>query len=271
MNRTDLIEEQRQSITENISGIRQKRRECGCCEVVETIVESPNAALRLNRKMGRYITLTFPPLGSILDTSSIFTALKFSLKELLPTPIENVLVVGLGNTDITPDALGPFCANRIFATRHLKKEIRESLGLKGLKNVSVLIPGVLGKTGIEASKTVAAVVDFTKSDAVIAIDALAAADIKRVCTTLQLSNTGISPGSGVENKRKELSCDTLGVPVIAIGMPTVIDAFFQNENSFMMTPKDIDLNLRLASNLISDALNSFLQPDIDEEILKSLS
>ena len=191
-----------------------------------------------------------------------------------------MMIAGLGNSEITSDSIGPAVAKKILATRHIKKDFAEKLGLKGLKSVSVIAPDVLGKTGIETVEIIKGVVEKTKPDALIAVDALAAASFKRLFSTIQLCNSGISPGSGVKNKRKEISEKTIGIPVIAIGVPTVVDALslgFEltgKEPSFdtdlIVTPKDADILCHKITEIISSALNIFLQPDIDREIIKAL-
>ncbi|MFB4164863.1 GPR endopeptidase [Alteribacillus sp. JSM 102045] len=133
------------------------------------------------------------------------------------------LVTGLGNWNVTPDALGPMVVDKLVITRHLFKEAPEHVQ-EGFRPVSAFAPGVMGMTGVETSDIISAVIDKTKPDFIIAIDALASRSIERVNTTIQISDTGIHPGSGVGNKRKELSKETLGIPVIAIGIPTVVDA-----------------------------------------------
>ncbi|TLS39344.1 GPR endopeptidase [Pseudalkalibacillus caeni] len=133
------------------------------------------------------------------------------------------LVVGLGNWNVTPDALGPLVVENLLVTRHLFKLAPENVE-EGFRPVSAITPGVMGLTGIETSDIIHGVIEKTKPDFVIAIDALASRSVERVNTTIQISDTGIHPGSGVGNKRKELSQDVLGIPVIAIGIPTVVDA-----------------------------------------------
>ncbi|CAM3931177.1 GPR endopeptidase [Mesobacillus thioparans] len=133
------------------------------------------------------------------------------------------LVVGLGNWNVTPDALGPLVCENLLVTKHLF-ELQPEYVEEGYRSVSALSPGVMGLTGIETSDIIFGVVEKTKPDFVIAIDALASRSIERVNSTIQISDTGIHPGSGVGNKRKELSKETLGIPVIAIGVPTVVDA-----------------------------------------------
>lgn len=133
-------------------------------------------------------------------------------------------MVGLGNSDITPDALGPKTAKDIFSTRHITKSLAEEVGLPSLRPVSSASPGVLGQTGIESAEMIRGIMNETSPDAVITVDALSARSIKRLGCTVQMTNTGIVPGSGVGNHRAEISRKTLGVPVIAIGVPTVVDA-----------------------------------------------
>lgn len=130
-----------------------------------------------------------------------------------------ILVVGLGNSGVTPDALGPQVAGRTLATRHLGDQLARQIGLNSLRKTAAIAPGVMGQTGIETGEIVLALVNFIRPAAVISIDALAAQDYSRLGSTIQIANTGISPGSGVQNSRKELSERTLGVPVISVGCP----------------------------------------------------
>ena len=164
--------------------------------------------------------------------------------------------------------------DRVLATRHLTTELKKDLGLDKLKSVSIITPNVLGKTGIESSDIITAVNNKIKPDIIIAVDALACRDAERLCRTIQISNTGICAGSGVNNARNPINRDTVGVPVIAIGVPTVIDAntFFENTTENMMvTPKEIDLLVEKAAEIISRAINIFLQPEIDIEVIESLT
>ena len=216
----------------------------------------------------------------ISDDEEIKKNIIESLCMIMPEKREKVLVVGLGNRDITSDAVGPVVTKKILATRHLKKDFAEKIGLKGLKSVSVIIPDVLGNTGMEVLEIIKGIKEKTEPDVIIVIDALAAASYKRLFKTVQLTNTGISPGSGVKNKRKELSEKTLGIPVIAIGVPTVVDAVSLSkelaerkkvlQTDLIVTPKDAALLIKRISYIISSALNVFLQPEIDEDLLLSL-
>lgn len=227
-----------------------------------------------------YLTVSFNDLLKILNYEEIKENLKEALKFIMPEKREKVLVVGLGNAEIISDAIGPFTARKIFATRHLKGDIAEKIGLKGLKSVSVSIPDVLGNTGIETVETIKGITEKIKPDLVIVIDALAAASFKRIFKTVQICNTGISPGSGVKNSRKEISEKTLGIPVIAIGVPTVVDAVSlsqelsleeKEETELIVTPKDADLLSHKISDILSEVLNEFLQPETDKEILSLLA
>ena len=186
-------------------------------------------------------------------------------------------MVGLGNRNVTPDALGPLVMDNLKITRHLFKEF--GLTEEGKNQVSALVPGVMAQTGMETLEIIRGVVDETRPDMVIVVDALAARSIKRLNRTIQISDAGIHPGSGVGNHRCRLNHETLGVPVIAIGVPTVVDAativydaIGQTEleedqvqdlreqmapglNTMFVTPKDIDETVKKVSYTISEALN----------------
>lgn len=197
-------------------------------------------------------------------------ALSEALSRLLPEGA--VLVAGLGNVSITPDALGPAAARQILATRHVGEETAAALGIRSFRPVSVLAPGVLGQTGMETCEILAALVRETKPAALIAIDALAAGDPERVGTTVQICDSGISPGSGVSNRRKELSRRTLGIPVIAIGVPTVVDYPRENDpEPMMVTPREIDTVIENAARTIAMAVNCALQPELSLEDLMALT
>ena len=232
------------------------------------------------KKAGEYITLKVGNINALTEFCDIEKATVKSLEKLLPKKRESILLIGLGNREITSDCIGPYTAEKILATRHIIGEFSEKIGLSGLKSVSVLEPGVLGKTGIESAETVSAVVNKIKPDAVIVIDALCAKNSENLFSVIQFTNTGISPGSGVKNTRKELSYETLGVPTVAIGVPTVVQANViakdltgsENvpQNDLLLTPKDTDLLSHRISEILARALNIFLQPDTDREILFSL-
>lgn len=166
----------------------------------------------------------------------------------------SVLVVGLGNDFVTPDALGPLVINKIEVNRHLEKKPDQYC-------VSAMCPGVMGQTGMESKDIIQAIVDDFKPDLVIVIDALACNNMTRMCNSIQLSTAGLNPGSGIYNFRREISKDSLGVEVLAIGIPTVsdIDCFIEVENNFFVTPKDIDLAMDILSGIVAEGINRALR------------
>ena len=168
----------------------------------------------------------------------------------------DILIVGLGNDFVTPDALGPLVINKIEVNRHLEKHPDKY-------NVSALCPSVMGKTGMESKDVIQAIVDDFHPNLVIIVDALACRDARRMCNSIQLSTAGINPGSGIYNFRKELSKETLGVDVLAIGIPTVsdIDSFVDMEDNYFVTPKDIDLAMDILSGLLAEAINRALRKE----------
>lgn len=239
---------------------------------------------RIGRGIGRYITLECDRLSRSSDILQIQAEeLATEIAQLLPEG--DILVVGLGNADITPDALGPLVAGKILATRHLRRELQINSAdmeyLHNLRPVSVLANGVLGQTGIETAELTAALRDTIKPAAVIAVDALACSDINRLGCTIQISDAGISPGSGVQNRRKALDEASLGVPVIAIGVPTVVDMHtivrhytdFQDDSlpNMMVTPRDVDCLVANAAKLIAYGINLALQPTMNFSDLEGLA
>lgn len=275
--RTDLVLEESEKNLKT-DGVEIRNYKNGAVSVTYTKISTNTAEKFLKKQKGKYITLEFKSFGHLSDYNEISESLISALKELLPYENDNVMLVGLGNSDITPDALGPFVMNKVLATRHITKELADSVGLKGLKKVSVITPGVLGKTGIEAAELVLYAAEKIKPSAIIVVDALAARKPSRLCNTIQLTNSGISPGSGVHNSRRELSQNNMGVPVIAIGVPTVVDITdskldLDGENTtenMIVTPNDIDKQISEAAEVIGRALNVFLQPEIDSSLLLNL-
>ncbi|MBE6728477.1 MAG: GPR endopeptidase [Ruminococcaceae bacterium] len=265
--------------TEKTAGATTKEQTIGEVKIKTVIISDENAAKTLGKPQGKYITIEFNDFSESTRRSHLQQAIICALSELMKKR-NNILLVGLGNRDITPDAIGPLTIDRMLATRHISKQLFKQLGFECLNSISALIPGVLGKTGIEAVEIIKGTVQRIKPDAVIVIDALAARHTERLCKTVQFCNTGISPGSGVENSRKEISQSILGVPVIAIGIPTVVDIrtliYDLTENkshntaSMMVTPTDIDYQVRRSAEILSLALNLFLQPELDEKLLQSL-
>lgn len=249
-------------------------------------IETENGARAMGRPQGSYLTLEAPNL-SIPDEGyhrEISEELARQVKKLIPEKKElTVLVVGLGNRQVTPDALGPDVVDNLKMTRHIILEYgAQTMGEQNMYQVSGLVPGVMAQTGMETLEIVKGVINETKPDVVIAVDALAARSTKRLNRTIQITDTGIIPGSGVGNHRNGLTKETLGVKVIGIGVPTVVDAAtivqdsmekllqtleekekkeFLEEMippalySMFVTPKDVDETMKRLSYTISEGLN----------------
>lgn len=195
-------------------------------KITRVKIEEEAGSEIMGKPVGNYITLEVPRLKEkdidlMEDVSRALAKELISLVKLNDNSV--ILVVGLGNWNITPDALGPKVIEKIMVTRHMTEFLPKQID-EGVRSVCALSPGVLGITGIETSEIILGVVNRVKPDLVIAIDALASRKLERVNTTIQIADTGINPGSGVGNNRKELSEKSLGIPVIAIGVPTVVDA-----------------------------------------------
>ena len=277
--RTDLAAEAAFSALENRSeGIKHQIRQGRTSKITEITIETDEAGKSIGKGKGRYITIeAASPYAEFTEQADDIAD---ELKKLCGCD-NNILIIGLGNSGITPDALGPQAVSGIIATRHLRDELPKGHFLSGLHSVSALATGVLGQTGIEVAEITKAVCDRTSPECVIVIDALACADTSRLGTTIQLTDTGISPGSGVQNSRKELSRRTLGVPVVAVGVPTVIDMHTIYENmsgrspektlpNMMVTPRDIDRIIDRTAKLIAHALNRAFQPDLSHEDIETL-
>lgn len=251
-------------------------------EITEIIIDNDDSLETLGKGKGRYITLEGSSLSRFSDEyEEMACELADELKRLVPEG--EILVVGLGNNDITPDALGPQVTAKILATRHLRSELDsdEEEFLTSLRPVSAFAGGVLGQTGIETSEMVKAIVEQLHPAGIIAVDALACSDISRLGTTIQLSDAGISPGSGVSNARKELSEKLFGIPVIAVGVPTVVDmhtivrsltghSIDSKLPNMIVTPRDIDRLTERASQLIAFGINMALQPQLTFEEIRGL-
>ncbi|WP_017728420.1 GPR endopeptidase [Halalkalibacterium ligniniphilum] len=213
---------------ETVQGVTVKDKEVEGVKITKVVI-SEEGATRVGKKAGNYLTFEAQGIRK-KDTElqekieRVFANEFFQfLNELGIQQESSCLVVGLGNWNVTPDALGPITVENLLVTRHLFQLAPEQVQ-EGFRSVSAIAPGVMGLTGIETSDVILGIIEKAKPDFVIAIDALASRSIERVNATIQISDTGIHPGSGVGNKRKELSKETLGIPVIAIGIPTVVDA-----------------------------------------------
>jgi spore protease len=279
--RTDLAVESTAKVGLSERGIRKISRG-NTFRITEIIIDNDSHINTIGKGMGRYITLEGHSLSFFSDDyEDMVLELSHELKSLIPDG--EIIVVGLGNNDITPDALGPRTAARVLATRHLRDELahEEEDILTSLRRVSVFAGGVLGQTGIETAEMVHALCKELNPCAIIAVDALACSDISRLGTTIQLSDTGISPGSGVSNARKELSRKLFGIPVIAVGVPTVVDMHTIVRNftdapldddipNMMVTPRDIDRLTERASQLIAYGINLALHPKLTLDDVRGL-
>ena len=263
--RTDLALE---SVTEQLTGWEQHQRG-SYFQITEVRITDEQAVKKFDKPKGNYITLEGESLSGF---SAYFPQMaeEFAqeLRKLLPEE-GLVFVAGLGNQNITPDALGVRTAEKIIATRHLKKELaqEDEPFLKNLRPVSALAGGVLGQTGIESAELLQAVCRQIQPSAMIAVDALACTAPERLGRTIQIADTGISPGSGVSNHRKALNQETLGIPVIGIGVPTVINMQYITEHApaMMVAPRDIDRLITQAAHLLGCGINMALHPDMSYE------
>ena len=291
--RTDLALEQRERFVSDqieIPGVAVEETYDDMCEVRVTTVriETENGAAVMGKPVGNYITLEAPKMAEADESyhREISGKLMEVLEGCLPEKEDgqSILIIGLGNRNVTPDALGPLVVEHLDITRHLVKEYgKYALGGEADRLVSAVVPGVMGQTGMETVEIVRGSVEETEPDFVIAIDALAARSVRRLNRTIQIANTGIAPGSGVGNHRNAITKETVGVPVIAIGVPTVVDAATivgdsieeyvakcrdegMRENKehlippylygMFVTPKDIDETMERTSYTISEALNA---------------
>lgn len=288
--RTDLALERREMINEDIDGVEVSKTENDECQTTIIEIKTEEAAKRLGKGVGKYITLEMNAFSNEAAVSDgRLNAITESIKQLLPEGEGTVLVAGVGNEDITSDALGPDTASLVFATRHIDREVQIAAGFsEELRPVAVVSTGVLGKTGIESGEYIKSICEAVKPQCVITVDALAAGSIERLGTTVQMSDTGIAPGSGIGNARARIDEDFIGAPVIAIGIPTVVDAIslsselsgispekldktkLRNGERMIVAPKDIDLLVKNASYLLALSLNCALQPTLTPKELYSL-
>lgn len=293
---TDMADERvntykKKNNSEDIDGISSQTKVDG--NILTTIVDVLNEKGKnsIGKDIGKYITI------EIKDVIYIDNETKNRLVEIISTEIsnlienkKNIFVIGLGNRSVTPDCIGPKVVDSVNITRHIIKYMPQYTN-KDTREISAIVPGVLGTTGIETSDIVMSIIDKIKPDIVIAIDSLASLSVERLGKTVQISNTGITPGAGVNNKRAGLTENTLGVPVIAIGVPTVVDiatitneaidklieedsnidmgqktkderykklADVLNTENYIVTPKEIDDVVTKMAGIISTSLNASL-------------
>ena len=267
---------------------RQARREGWPVTTVR--IADGEGARALGKPEGTYVTLELDGLARREEDAfgRAARAVAAELSALLDLgPGEPVLVVGLGNRGVTPDSIGPLAAGHTLVTRHLVDRVPEHFG--AFRPVAALAAGVLGATGVESGRLARAVVREIRPARVVCVDALAARGVERVCRTVQLADTGIVPGSGVGNAREALNADTLGVPVVAVGVPTVVDAAtlardllaasglagaeaaeLGEAERLFVTPRDIDTQVRDLARVVGYGINLALHPGLSLEDIQLL-
>lgn len=294
--RTDLALEAHESAQNSVKDshspihgveVQERYHKKSNTQITRVFITTKNGAKAIGKPMGRYITIEAPDMAEADEGfhREISKELSRQLHYMIPDldKEKSILVVGLGNRDVTADALGPEVIDNLCITRHILLEYGKAAYNKDhVHSVSSLSPGVMAKNGMETAEIIKGVIEQTRPDLMIVIDALAARNIRRLNSTIQLTDTGILPGSGVGNHRSALTRESLGIPVIAIGVPTVVDAAtivrsaldllspgsglfdpdepnaqktFQDLNNMYVTNKDIDETIKRLSFTISEALN----------------
>lgn len=274
--RTDLADERRDlykkanKIENEVDGIEAEEEQItDKIKVTRVKITNEQGEQAIGKKQGNYITIDIQKMNIITEEEALKAseALANELKKLVENKIqskEDVLIVGLGNEEVTPDALGPNVVKDIEVTRHIINYLPQYID-ENARPVSAIAPGVLGTTGIETLEVIKGVVDNIKPKLLIVIDALASRSMERISSTIQLSDTGIVPGAGVGNTRKELTENTLGIPVIALGIPTVVEtAVVVNDALDLFIEK---LQQEAKSN---DYLNQLKEEDNYEQIKEAL-
>lgn len=277
--RTDLASEAHRLLRNGrrdlspLPGIEAREETREGCSLFRVSVLDEQGARTLGKPVGDYCTLETerlvprgdPRFGALTQT------LASLIREMLGGTEGLTLVSGLGNPEITPDALGPQAARFVFPTRHLKAAGAPTF--EGFGEVAVCAPGVLASSGVESARQIAALCREIRPERVIVVDALAGAEPDRLCRTVQLTDSGIAPGSGVGNDRTPLSRETLGLPVLAVGIPTVADASCWGDEAlrgFFLTPRSIDEAIRCGARLIGYALDLALHPGLRLEDVAGL-
>ena len=290
MIRTDLAMEAFAGAKLKDEGVKHSVKKYNDLIEIDTVeILSREASEKLGKKQGKYITVRAEYAVNRDQSHHLEVGRAFAgeLKKLLPNKKELVLVVGLGNRKMTPDALGPKTADGIMVTRHLVEMIPGQLDSR-VRPVCVFTPGVLGDTGMESAQSITAVAAEIKPSCIIVIDSLAAASADRISDTIQMCNCGIAPGAGIGNNRRELSQESIGVPVIAVGVPVVVyaqsiirDAVLrlndrsaeakvcagvsQKVNDLIVTPKEIDAIISDCSRILAKGINLALHDGVESE------
>ncbi|MCL8209169.1 MAG: GPR endopeptidase [Actinomycetia bacterium] len=309
--RTDMAVEAREIVrgadAREVPGVRVRERAAGGVKVTEVTVTTDEGARLLGKPVGYYVTLDAPAFRE--RDPDVRSALTDATADVLAPLVarakgEHVLVVGLGNWNATPDALGPRVVDRLLVTRHLAAFLPEDVRRR-TRPVSAVAPGVLGTTGIETVDIVRGIVREIRPDLVVAVDALAARSVERLMTSVQVTDTGIHPGSGVKNRRQGVTADSVGVPVVAVGVPSVVlasgivqkaldlladelrdelmfaeivegmtaperrqlveEVVSPKMGALMVTPKEVDELIDDMADVLAEALNRALQPDLDRK------
>ena len=277
--RTDLAAEQRELTVGagELRGVRSTTESREGFDITTVEILDAEGEKALCKPVGKYVTLGLEPL--MCRTSEAFEDAAQLLAELIRGLMpsddgKGTLVAGLGNDEMTPDAVGPLAVNAVIATRHLKRGMPEDFA--AFTTVSAVKPGVLGTTGIESAELLRSACRAADPARLIAVDALASASLERLCRTVQLTDAGIVPGSGVGNDRAAVNQKSLGLPVLAIGVPTVVDASAFSDSpdaaGMFVTPRDIDASVRDVAKLIGYGINLALHDGLtvaDIDMLKS--
>ena len=259
--RTDLAVEAAVNCHLNPDDVEQSSRQEGALTLHRIRILTPAGAAAVGKPRGRYLTATLPSLTDHEGDFAAYAAvIGQELAGMIP-PEGTVLVVGLGNRTVTPDALGPATTEMVLATRHIGGEFARTAGLTDLRPTAVIAPGVLGQTGTESSEAVRGVCREIHPTAVIVVDALAAGCAERLGRTVQICDCGIAPGSGVGNDRRPLNREVLGVPVIGMGVPTVMDAVLDGDSPMFVTPREVDVMISRAARLLAMSIHVALQPN----------
>lgn len=306
--RTDLALEAHEVCKEEaekeaeIDGVDVDIQKDGSITITKIKITNSNGVDALGKPIGQYITIESPNLKySVSDYEKTCEKIAETLCGLIGEQDDApILIAGLGNTEITPDALGPVVMSKLIITRHMKKHMGDYFG-SDFSNVCAIAPGVLGTTGIETASVIKGVVCEIKPSVIIAVDALAARSVDRISTTIQISDTGIQPGAGVGNRRDSLDEHTLGIKVISVGVPTVVDAatiardsldaaleemgrnsfsdgekeniiessLSKNISGLVVTPKDIDLVIERAAKTVANGINLAVHKNLTFDDIES--
>ncbi|MBE6903540.1 MAG: GPR endopeptidase [Ruminococcaceae bacterium] len=301
VSRTDLALEEQERVQRQgtLKGVENDCEEFDGFKINRVRIVNEEGAELLNKPVGNYITIEFDDVFSDGERFvKLIELIASELSKLIELKKDDtVLIAGLGNSKVTPDSLGPEAIENIIVTRHLKAYAKEYYEQRKLRSVAAISPGVLGQTGVETAEIVKGIVNKINPAAVIVIDALCSGRMSRLATTVQLSDSGIVPGGGVDNQRAKISKESLGVPVISVGVPTVVDAATltadvmsrlsgkepdekeneairealtpYDENVFV-TPKDIDFIITEISKIVGFSINKAVNSDISIEEMESL-